>query len=112
MNLGGTDSLTNATVEDSQNVISAGPDARYHNAEPIYPREAARRGEEGDVGLLIHITPAGIPAAVDIVRSSGYRALDDAARNAVLGWHFHPGMQDGRPVDSDFKLQVRFRVDQ
>ncbi len=111
MNLGGTDSPSNATVIDRQNIIPAGPDTRYHNAEPIYPPESARRGEEGIVALLVHVTPDGLPRSIEIVQSSGFRSLDNSARDAVLGWHFHPGMQDGKPIDSDFTLQVRFRVD-
>jgi len=111
LNLGGTDSPTNATVEASQHVVSAGPDARYHNIEPIYPPEAARRGEQGVVALLIHITAQGIPFAIDITQSSGYADLDNSARNAVYGWRFRPGQRDGRPVNSDFTLQVRFSLD-
>jgi protein TonB len=111
LNLGGTDSPTNAVVEDADNVVPAGPDARYHNVDPVYPPAAARRGEHGTVGLLVHISPDGLPRTVDVIQSSGFKALDDSARDAVLRWHFRPGTQDGKPVDSEFALQVRFRVD-
>ncbi len=111
LNLGGTDSPSNATVVEAENVIPVGPDARYHNIDPVYPRDAAHRGEQGTVGLLIHVTPEGLARSIDIVESSGFKALDDSARDAVLTWHFHPGQRDGKPVDSEILFQVRFRVD-
>jgi protein TonB len=79
--------------------------------EPVYPPAAARRGEEGTVALLVHVAPTGVPRSVEVIQSSGFKALDESARNAVLTWHFHPGIREGTPVDSDFTLQVRFRVD-
>jgi protein TonB len=112
LNLGGTDSPSNATVVESESVIAAGPDARYHNIDPVYPKEAARRGEQGTVGLLVHIAPDGLARSIDIIASSGFKALDDSARDAVLTWHFRPGLRDGRPVDSEMMFQVRFRADQ
>jgi protein TonB len=111
LNLGGTDSPSNAIVLDNPDVVPVGPDARYHNRDPVYPPDAARRGEEGTVMLLVHITPLGTAGSVDIVQTSGYPELDASARDAVLRWHFNPAKQDDVPVATDFSLQVRFRVD-
>jgi protein TonB len=91
-------------------VIPAGPDSTVHNAPPVYPEEAARRNEQGTVHLLIHVGPDGSATAVDIVRSSGYPLLDDAARRAVLGWHFRPGTQGGVPVASVLPFNVHFEL--
>jgi TonB family protein len=110
MNLGGSEDPTNAEVINPQNVIPAGPDTRYPNAEPVYPPEAGRRHEQGTVAVLVHVNPLGIPESVEIVHSSGYKALDDAARNAILGWHFRPGTRDGKPVESVFPFQVEFSI--
>jgi protein TonB len=111
LNLGGTDSPSNAIVLDSPDVVPVGPDSRYHNRDPVYPPDAARHGEEGTVVLLVHITPFGEAGSVDILQTSGYQALDDSARDAVLHWHFNPAKQGGVAVATDFSLQVRFRVD-
>jgi TonB family protein len=110
LNLGGSDDPTNAQVINPQNVIPAGPDTRYRNAAPIYPAEAGRRHEQGTVAVLVHVNALGIPISVDIVQSSGHKALDDAARNAILNWHFHPGTRDGKPVDSVFPFQIEFSI--
>ena len=55
--------------------------------------------EQGTVVLLIHISPAGSPQGVDVQQSSGFKRLDDAARDAVQRWRFLPGGQ-GRPAES------------
>jgi len=112
LNLRGTDSPSNATVDESPNIIAASPDNRFRNRDPVYPEDAARRGQQGMVQLLIHVAPDGTASAVDVVASSGVSALDRSARDAVLKWHFHPGTRDGLPVESEFKLQVRFRLGQ
>ncbi|MDE2007458.1 MAG: energy transducer TonB, partial [Rhodospirillales bacterium] len=93
-NLAGANDETNAIVRGNQ-VVAARPDGRFRNLEPAYPAAAAIRREQGTVELIIHIGPDGRARAVDIARSSGYPALDDAARKAVLGWHFLPALVHG-----------------
>jgi protein TonB len=50
----------------------------------VYPEEAVRRGQEGDVLLRIRIVRGGIPRAIRIVRSSGAPLLDEAALRGVV----------------------------
>jgi protein TonB len=49
----------------------------------VYPEEAIRRGQEGEVLLRIRVGEGGIPKEIRVARSSGTRALDEAARNGV-----------------------------
>jgi len=50
----------------------------------VYPAEAVRRGQQGEVLLRIRIDPGGVPGEIRIARSSGLRILDDAARRGVV----------------------------
>jgi protein TonB len=50
----------------------------------VYPEEAVRRGQEGDVLLRIRIGRGGVPSEIRIARSSGIRLLDAAARRGVV----------------------------
>jgi TonB family protein len=50
----------------------------------VYPEEAIRRGEEGEVVLRIRVGEGGIPKEIRVARSSGARTLDEAARNGVV----------------------------
>ncbi|HZW37615.1 MAG: TonB family protein [Deltaproteobacteria bacterium] len=49
----------------------------------VYPEEAIRRGQEGEVLLRIRVGEGGIPKEIRVARSSGARTLDEAARNGV-----------------------------
>ena len=45
------------------------------------------------------------------VQSSGFVLLDRAARDAVMGWHFLPAVQDGQPIPFDMTFRVVFQLD-
>ena len=50
----------------------------------VYPEEAVRRGQEGDVLLRIRIGRGGVPREIRIAQSSGAPLLDAAARRGVV----------------------------
>jgi periplasmic protein TonB len=111
VHLGDSDEDSEALSVTGDDVVSSGPDAKYHNMAPSYPREAARRHEQGTVEVLVHITPNGEPGEIEIVTSSGSLSLDEATREAVMKWHFKPAIHDGEPVASIYPLRIRFRDD-
>jgi protein TonB len=90
-------------------ILPARPDARM-NRPPPYPELARNHGEQGKVLLSIQVAPNGRASAVTIVASSGYLILDNAARDAVLGWHFLPAEYHGKIVPSSFLLPVSFEL--
>jgi protein TonB len=70
----------------------------------IYPEEAVRRGEQGEVLLRIRIGTGGIPREIHIARSSGAPRLDEAASRGVIR---------AAPLPSDpgwVEVPVRFRL--
>lgn len=104
------ESDTNALVTGDM-MVPASPDIKYHNRKPSYPNEAAFRGEQGSVVLLIHVSPEGLVNGVDVLRSSGYPALDHAAQDAVVTWHFLPSVKDGQPVPAAVPMRFVFALD-
>jgi protein TonB len=50
-----------------------------------YPENARNRQIQGEVTLRFVITPLGNIKAIEMVKKSGYRSLDEAAVNAVKG---------------------------
>jgi protein TonB len=106
-NLGGTDSESNALAE-GDGIIPASPDDRHRNRPPVYPDDAAQRGEHGTVILLIHVSPLGLPAGADVVESSGHSSLDQAALQAVQDWRFVPAVKDGRAMSFDMPMRFVF----
>lgn len=107
MNLAGTDSETNAIVT-GDNIIPASPDDRTRNRPPIYPVDAARRGQQGTVIVVINVSPLGLTAGAEVVRSSGYPSLDNAVLDAVRTWRFRPAIRDGLAVPFDMPMQFVF----
>jgi protein TonB len=71
----------------------------------FYPREAIERGIEGDVIVLLTLTPNGGVAVAAVATSSGHPILDAAALVAVRGIN-------GLPVGQrQVLLPVRFRLE-
>ena len=68
----------------------------YLTRTPVpYPHDAAQRHEQGTVILRVLVGADGVPQTVEIEKSSGFRSLDIAARNAVSRWTFTPGTVNG-----------------
>ncbi len=109
-NLGGTDSPSNAIVL-GDNVIPASPDNQSRNRPPIYPIEATRRGQQGTVTLLIHVSPLGVSMGADVLQSSGYPMLDRAALDAITTWRFRPAVRNGTPVSFDMPMRFTFALE-
>ncbi len=70
----------------------------------VYPEDAIRRGQEGEVLLRIRVGAGGIPKEIRVARSSGARSLDEAASS---------GVARAAPLPSTpgwFEVPVRFRL--
>ena len=91
--------------------IPVGPDPAAPNIPPRYPPDAARRGEQGTVVLLVNVAANGATTGVAVYSSSGFTLLDRAARDAVARWRFKTKSEDGIPVPSRTLIRVRFRLD-
>ena len=109
INLGGTDSLS-SLIATGEQLIPAAIDAKFRNREPVYPKEAARLGQHGLVVVRAHVAPDGHAEAVDIEQSSGYPLLDNAARDAILTWHFRSAIESGVPVQSTLSIAIDFAL--
>jgi protein TonB len=72
--------------------------AYLHNPAPAYPAASRRAGEQGRVMLRVHVDEHGRALAVQVVTSSGFARLDEAAARSVRRWRFVPASVAGRPV--------------
>ena len=93
----------------TSNLQPPGPDARFRNQPPHFPREASRQGQFGTVRLVVHVTAAGAAGLVETVESSGVPSLDAASLEAVARWHFTPALRDGVAVESIYPIEFNFR---
>ncbi|HUO94320.1 MAG TPA: energy transducer TonB [Rhizomicrobium sp.] len=65
-------------------------DPAYPNYQPAYPDTAQVNGEQGDVVLNLKISASGRVRGVQVVQSSGFEDLDNAAVAGVLRWRYLP----------------------
>lgn len=79
--------------------------------EPEYPSVSKRLGEHGSVVCRLFVGDDGRVTRVDLVRSSGYPRLDNAALDALRGWRFVAALDQGFAVPSEFTHTVRFRFE-
>jgi TonB family protein len=69
-------------------------------APPAWPLDEKRRGAQGRVTLHFTVEADGKVSKAAVIRSSGYPALDEAARDALAKCLFQPETLDGKPVAS------------
>lgn len=97
-----------ASLEEDKGVTAeAAAISAFH---PTYPRVSRRRGEEGTVTLSVQVLPAGVAGRIEVIRSSGYRRLDQAAVDAAGKTRYEPALLFGRTVESNMELSYTFRL--
>ena len=65
---------------------------------PSYPPLSRRLGEEGKLMLRVELDESGHISVAQVINSSGYKRLDEAALTAVKTWRCNPPRRNGQPV--------------
>jgi len=86
-------------------------DAARNCAKPEYPPASARAEETGTVTVRFLIDESGKAVKSEVLRSSGHRRLDEAARAALSLCQFKPGTLDGKPVQSQADIQYVWKLE-
>jgi protein TonB len=91
--------------------IGNGVPANYFlNTKPVYPVGARQHKQEGVVVLAIEVNREGFPDRIQIVQSSGFQLLDEAAVKAVNQWRFSPARLGNMAVASQIQVPIRFKL--
>lgn len=77
-----------------------------HMVRPKYPKKSLEAGAQGTVELRAIVDRKGRTQNLTVVDGEPLFALP--ALEAVRKWHFHPVIVEGRPVETTYKVQVRF----
>jgi bla regulator protein BlaR1 len=81
-------------------------------SKPAYPHGEQAAGHEGIVTMAFRIETSGAVSASRIVRSSGFPALDEAARSALTKCRFTPARTpDGKPAPAWTAVQYVWEKD-
>lgn len=105
-----TGSTKKRTEPDSIQVLELSPDAAegslLHRVEPQYPEQALLRHIQGTVLLDVLMSRNGAIQKVQLI--SGDPLLAEAAIAAVRQWRFKPHFVNGRSVETETTVTLRF----
>lgn len=102
--------LTGNRVVDSP-IVGPRADPRFPLTQPDYPSSEIRKGNEGRVLIRLRVGRQGQVLAAEIVKSSGFPALDHAAlQTALREWRFLPARQGEVAIAGEFQTWVRFSL--
>lgn len=77
---------------------------------PPYPREAKRRGIEGEVRVRVLVDRSGKVVKVEVVEARPKGVFEEAVVRTLKGWEFRPALKGGRPVDAWVAIPIRFEL--
>jgi protein TonB len=92
--------MTKSKMKKRKKAVKTRPRLMRGCRLPRYPRRSEEKGEEGTVVLRFLVGADGTVKSSQLVRSSGYARLDNAARTAFSRCKFRPGTVDGVRVES------------
>ncbi|HVU37535.1 MAG TPA: energy transducer TonB [Opitutales bacterium] len=100
---------SSAPAAPAQGTYIAVTDPSYlERVEPEYPAQARRMHQQGKTTLALYINALGSLDKVEIIKSSGYRLLDEAAAEAMKASRFRPAYQGTTPIPSRAEVTINF----
>lgn len=85
--------------------LSMGAVLSVGNQAPQYPALALNQGWEGKLKLQIQLSPEGQVETVQVLDSSGYSVLDEAAVRAARTWRFPSTWASSFTVPVEFVIE-------
>lgn len=78
---------------------------------PVYPRASRRLGEAGLVLVRVFVDAEGLPRQLQVMQSSGFARLDEAALEGVRRARFKPPIEDGQPTAGWARIPIPFELE-
>jgi periplasmic protein TonB len=79
--------------------------------KPDYPSASRRLEEEGTVTLKFLVGVDGKVKESAVEKSSGFKRLDEAARQGLSKCQFKPGTENGQPVEGWANIKYAWKMD-
>jgi protein TonB len=80
------------------------------NPKPLYPREARKKGFQGEVVLKVEVLSNGLVGQVEVKKSSGHEILDRSALSAVEHWKFFPAKRGESAISFWVNIPIKFQL--
>lgn len=78
---------------------------------PVYPRASRRNGEAGLVVVRVFVGADGVPRQLQLLRSSGFTRLDEAALEGVRQARFKPPTENGHAISGWARIPIPFELE-
>lgn len=78
-------------------------------SRPAYPEQEAKQNHQGMVTLRFLVGSDGKVKESQVMKSSGYQALDDAALVAISKCSFNAPVANGKPTDAWIPVQYDWK---
>jgi len=79
---------------------------------PIYPEEARKKGIQGNIHVQILVGKDGSVKEATIMKNeTGSKDLEKAALDAVYKWKFDPAKHEGKPVEVNVIVPIKFKLE-
>lgn len=85
--------------------------ADLNSCKPVYPRAALLAEEQGTVRVQFVVGTEGQLVSARVMKSSGYKNLDNAAVQGLSRCKFRAAFQNGQPIQSSFVSDYVWRLD-
>jgi TonB family protein len=92
---------------DAPGCITA-PHATY-SPDPKYPKKESKARHRGTVVLDLVVDADGLPRDIKVFHPLSPE-FDEEALDAVKKWKFSPASKDGKPIATQIKVEVSFRL--
>jgi len=79
---------------------------------PRYPTQAQRSGTEGWVEVDFKVDTEGRVRDAKVTQAQPRHVFDRSALEAVNRWQFQPAMRDGKPVTTELRRRIQFKLRQ
>ncbi|WP_165383200.1 energy transducer TonB [Acinetobacter wuhouensis] len=79
---------------------------------PEYPDDAIAKKEQGSVIVSLFVSRNGVVKESKIKKTTGSKALDQAAAKAFSLCGFKPALKDGEPEDAWYDIPYEFELDE
>jgi TonB family protein len=101
------------STSPSSSLMGKGIQSReqFSNPRPPYPLASRRMGEQGAVDLQLCLSQQGDVESVAVIKSSGYRRLDQSALETVKTWKFSALEMVTAPSSDCYRLPIQFRLE-
>ncbi len=93
--------------------VQGGPGSGFPNTDDFYPSAAKRLEEQGLVAVQVCVDTHGrLTGNPTVAQSSNSPRLDLGALELARAGsgHYHPNMEDNRPVDGCYPIRIRFQL--